>query len=109
MLAQALPKHAEPESFKARRVRTKGSCTKVMKAKPYSKHNGYSMVQLLITLAVATIITGFAIVGLIRARDHVRVMNSAREFAGYVERARADAVRRHDTATVQTISETRYR
>jgi hypothetical protein len=55
------------------------------------------------------IVAGFAIVGITRARDHVRLMNSAREFAAYVERARADAVRRHGTATIETISETRFR
>jgi hypothetical protein len=80
-----------------------------MRAKPFSNANGYSTIQLVITLAVASIITGFAIVGITRARDHVRLMNSAREFAAYVERARSDAVRRHNTATVQTISEGRYR
>jgi len=92
-----------------RLVITKGSPTKVMRAKPSRNADGFSMIQLLITIAVAMIITGFAIVGITRARDHVRLMNSAREFAGYVERARADAVRRHNTATVQTISETSFR
>ena len=76
-----------------------------MKEKPFSNAGGYSVVQLLITLAVAMIITSFAIVGIIRARDHVRLMNSARQFAAYIERARADAVRRHSGAGVQVMDE----
>jgi Tfp pilus assembly protein FimT len=80
-----------------------------MRTKPFNTTRGFSTVQLLITLAVAMIVIGFAIVGISRAREHVRLMNSAREFAGYVEKARADAVRRHGSATVQTISEGRFR
>jgi len=76
-----------------------------MRAKPFSTTRGYSTIQLLITIAVAMIIAGMAIVGVTRARDHARLMNSAREFAAYIERARGDAVRRHNGAGVQVTDE----
>jgi Tfp pilus assembly protein FimT len=79
-----------------------------MRAKPFSNADGYSIMQLVVTLAVAMVVTGFAIVGVSRARDHIRLMNSAREFAGYVERARADAVRRHNGTSVQAIDENSF-
>ena len=79
-----------------------------MRAKPFSNARGYSIVQLIITIAVALIIAGFAIVGISRARDHVRLMNSARQFAGYLERARGDAVRRHTGATVFVVDNNTY-
>ena len=84
------------------------SPAKVMKAQPFSHASGYSVIQLLITLAVAMIVTGFAIVGVTRARDYARLMNSAREFAAYVERARGDAVRRHSDAAIQVADENTY-
>jgi type II secretory pathway pseudopilin PulG len=79
-----------------------------MNRKPSNNARGFSTVQLLITLAVMSIITGFAVVGITRARDHVRLMSSARQFAAYVERARADAVRRHNGATVSIIDNNTY-
>ena len=72
---------------------------RIMKRTGFSNASGFSTLQLVITIAVAMVVTGFAVVSISRARDHVRLMNSARQFAAYVERARADAVRRHGTAT----------
>jgi Tfp pilus assembly protein FimT len=79
-----------------------------MRAKPFSNAGGFSIMQMVITLAIAMLVTGFAVVGITRARDQFRLTSSAREFAAYVERARADAVRRHDGASVQTIDETSF-
>jgi len=88
--------------------RTKGSSTQVMRIKPFSNARGFSIMQMVITIAVAMVVTGFAVVGITRARDHMRLMNSAREFAGYVERARADAVRRHNGTVVQAVDENTF-
>src|SRR5687767_7854497 len=77
----------------------------IMKRTAFSNARGFSTIQLIITVAVMTIVTGFAVVSITRARDHVRLMNSARQFAAYVERARADSVRRHaEGATAATVS-----
>ena len=66
------------------------------------------MIQMVITIAIMMVVTGFAVVGISRARDHVRLMNSARQFAAYVERARGDAVRRHGQATVSVDDNNTY-
>src|SRR5438093_13584482 len=79
-----------------------------MKNQPSRNALGFSTIQLLITIAVAAIVTSFAVVGIVRAREHFRLSNSARQFAGYVERARADAVRRHGNAIVQVIDNNTY-
>ena len=84
----------------------------IMKRTAFSNARGFSTIQLLITIAVATIVTGFAVVSISRARDHVRLMNSARQFAAYAERARADSVRRHaengTQATVAVVDNNTY-
>lgn len=67
----------------------------IMKRTASSNARGFSTLQLVITVAVMTIVASFAVVGITRARDHVRLTNSARQFASYVERARGDSVRRH--------------
>ncbi|HXT63262.1 MAG TPA: GspH/FimT family pseudopilin, partial [Pyrinomonadaceae bacterium] len=79
-----------------------------MKKTRFNNAGGFSIVQMVITLAVAMIVSGFAIVGISRAREHARLMSSAREFAAYVERARGDAVRRHSGATVETLNENTF-
>lgn len=79
-----------------------------MKRTASTTARGFSTVQLLITIAVMTIVTGFAVVSISRARDHIRLMGSARTFAAYAERARADAVRRHSTAIVAVVDNNTY-
>ena len=80
----------------------------IMKRTAFSHARGFSTIQLVITIAVMMIVTGFAVVSISRARDHVRLMNSARQFAAYVERARGDAVRRHGDALVDIVDNNTY-
>ena len=47
--------------------------------------------------------------GITRARASMRLSNSTRQFAAYVERARADAVRRHGQASVEMLTNSTYR
>src|SRR5438105_6619961 len=79
-----------------------------MKKTPLNSASGFTTIQLLITIAIMSVVTGMAVVGISRARDHVRLMNSGRQFAAYVERARGDAVRRHGQSIVQAINGTTY-
>ena len=83
-----------------------------MKRTAFSNARGFSTLQLIITVAVMTIVAGFAVVSISRARDHVRLINSARQFAAYVERARSDSVRRHaaggNAATVSVLDDNTY-
>src|SRR5262245_13889493 len=69
---------------------------------------GFSMMQLLITLGVVSIVSGLAFMGITSARQRIRLTNSSRLLASYIERARVDSVRRHpmssaDMAGVQVL------
>jgi hypothetical protein len=66
-------------------------------------------VQLLITLAVIGVVSTIAVMGITRARASMRLSNSTRQFAAYVERTRADAVRRHGQASVEMLTNSTYR
>src|SRR5205085_9859577 len=61
---------------------------------------GFSTIQLIVTLGVVSIAIGFALVNVSSARASLRLQNSVRLLAGYTERARLDAGRRHDTASL---------
>lgn len=61
----------------------------------HSFQNGFSAMELIITIAVIVVITGFAAMGITRARASMRLAGAAREFAAYVEKARVDSIRRH--------------
>jgi Tfp pilus assembly protein FimT len=75
---------------------------------------GFSLMQLLITLAVIGIVSGLAFMGITSARQRIRLTNSSRLLASYIERARVDSVRRHplnaaDMAGVQMLNSNSYR
>jgi len=65
---------------------------------------GFTMLQLLITVALVAIITTFGVVTITKARAGIRLTNSARLLAGYIEKARSDAVRRHGFSTVEVLN-----
>jgi len=61
---------------------------------------GFSAIELIITVAVLAVVTGFGIVGISNARASVRLSGAAREFATYIEKARMFSIRSHaDDAT----------
>jgi competence protein ComGC len=83
------------------------------KRKPKTQ-NGFSMMQLIITLAVVSIVSSLAVYGIASARQRIRLTNSSRMLASYVEKARVDSVRRHPTdsdlmAGVEVLDRTTYR
>lgn len=51
--------------------------------------------QMVITIAIIAIVSTFGVLGIRTARAEFRLHNAARVFASYVEKARADSVRRH--------------
>lgn len=78
------------------------------------KQAGFSMMQLLITLGVVSIVSGLAFMGIAAAKQRIRLTNSSRLLASYVEKARVDSVRRHplnaaDMAGVEVLNGTTYR
>lgn len=72
------------------------------------RERGFTLLQLLITLAVTGIISMFALIGISRSRDTIRLQNSVRQLAGYIEKARLDAVRRHSTTSVTFTNSSTY-
>ena len=73
-----------------------------------SNQPGFTLPQLLITLAVVSVVVAVAVMGVTRARASLRLSNATRQFAAYIERARADAVRRHAQASVQMVTTSTY-
>jgi type II secretory pathway pseudopilin PulG len=56
---------------------------------------GFSILQTVITLAIVSIVSTFAVINLHNARHSLRLQNSVRQLAGYLEKARLDSIRRH--------------
>ena len=75
---------------------------------------GFSMMQMLIVFGVVSVVSGLAFLGITEARQRIRLTNSSRLLASYVEKARVDSVRRHpmsaiDMAGVEVLNGTTYR
>ena len=60
-----------------------------------SNERGISIVELLIVVAMIGVVTAFAVMQIGAAQRAMRVTNSARELAGWLEKTRIDSVRRH--------------
>jgi len=58
------------------------------------------MAELVIVVAIIGIVSAFALIQVSSSRAALRVQNSVRQLASYMEKARVDAVRRHATSTV---------
>jgi len=56
---------------------------------------GFTLLQVIVVLALISILTAFGTVGVVKGRAYMRLAGSARTFAGLAEKARADSVRRH--------------
>src|ERR1043166_1793789 len=71
-----------------------------------SRQQGVGMMELVFVVAIAAIISAFGLLQIRSSRSALRVQNSVRQLASYMEKARVDAVRRHGTSTV-SFSDTR--
>ncbi|HEX8708371.1 MAG TPA: prepilin-type N-terminal cleavage/methylation domain-containing protein [Pyrinomonadaceae bacterium] len=60
---------------------------------------GFSLIEMLIVVAMIGIVSGFALLRISAAQRSMRLTNSTRELMGYLEKARLDSVRRHAMAT----------
>jgi Tfp pilus assembly protein FimT len=69
---------------------------------------GFSMLQLLIVMAVIAIITSMAIIGTSTAKNSLTLTNETRLLASYLERARIDAITRHGSNSLVINSTTSY-
>ena len=59
------------------------------------RESGFSMLELLLVVAVICVVATMAFMQVARARERTRLEASARELTSNLERARADSIRRH--------------
>lgn len=62
---------------------------------------GVSVLELLIVITMLAVITGFAVMRIVRARQVMIRANAAQELSSYLEKARLDSVRRHPNTTAE--------
>lgn len=60
---------------------------------------GFSVLELLIVVAMVSVVTGFALLQIFRSQQQTKRANAAQLFAAHLEKARLDSVRRHPAAT----------
>ena len=60
-----------------------------------SDARGFSVIELLIVAAMISVIVGFALLQIVRARQEMTRVNATQQLAAYLEKARLDSVRRH--------------
>lgn len=65
-----------------------------------NRESGVGIVELVVVLAIVGIVSTVAFLQIRSTRSAMRVQNSVRQLASYMEKARVDAVRRHGTSTV---------
>ena len=71
-----------------------------------TQQRGFTLTQMVITLAIIAIVSTGGVLGIRTARAEFRLQNSARLFATYIEKARADAIRRHAATGQESLVET---
>jgi len=59
---------------------------------------GFSTIELVIVATILTIVTGFGVLGISRAKASIRLSGAAREYASYIEKARLFSIRSHADA-----------
>ena len=69
---------------------------------------GFSMLELIIVVTVIAVVSTLAVLGITRSRNSINLQNSARLFASYIEKARLDAIRRHDMTNVDVTGPNTY-
>lgn len=74
----------------------------------FGDERGFSLTEVALAVAIVSVISTMAVLGLRSARAAMRLNNSARVFAQNVERARLDAIRRHDSSNIEFINSTTY-
>lgn len=70
--------------------------------------SGFTVLQLIFVVAIVGIISAFTLINIRASRESIALQNSVRILAGYIEKARLDAVRRHDTSSVTFTNNTSY-
>lgn len=79
-----------------------------MRRKIWQQNRGIGVAELVIVVAIVGIVSAFALIGIRSSRSHLRVQNSVRQLASYMEKARVDAVRRHGTTNITFTDQRTY-
>lgn len=82
---------------------------KLVNTKDRTREKGIGIAELLIVVAIIGIVSAIAVINFRTASASVRLQNSVRQLSSHMEKARIDAVRRHDSASVTFTSPTSYR
>jgi type II secretory pathway pseudopilin PulG len=82
--------------------------TEIELPKKLRRENGIGLVELLVVVAVVGIVSVIAVANFRSSRATLRLQNSVRQLASYMEKARIDAVRRHTINEVKFTSPTSY-
>lgn len=69
---------------------------------------GVGVVEIVVVVAIVGIVSAFAFIQITTSRSAMRVQNSVRQLASFMEKARVDAVRRHGTTSVTFTDATTY-
>ena len=69
---------------------------------------GFTILQMVIVITIISIVGACAVLNIHSTRASLRLQNSVRLLAGYLEKARLDAIRRHGTSTIVFNSTTSY-
>ena len=84
-----------------------------MKRRPARGEHGFSLLQLIVVLAVTVTVSTVAVMSIQGARRSLRLANSGRQLADYLEKARGDSVRRRaqpgNQSSVQQLDNNTYR
>ena len=71
-----------------------------------TQQRGFTITQMVITLSIIAVVSTAGVLGIKTARAEFKLQNAARLFATYVEKARADAIRRHPASGQESFIET---
>ncbi len=82
--------------------------SRVKREQKPKRERGFTIIQVLITVSLIAIVSTFGVMAIGSARAGLRLNGSTRELAGYLEKARSDAIRRNDTATVTIVDANSY-
>ena len=80
----------------------------ILIAEKRSSERGAGVAELVIVLAIVVVVATFGFLEVRSSRSALRVQNSVRQLASYMEKARVDAVRRHGTSSVSFSNTTTY-
>ncbi len=74
----------------------------------FKRERGFTIIQVLITVCLIAVVSTFGVMAIGSARAGLRLSGSARELAGYLEKARSNALRRNGTASVTITNANSY-